>query len=168
MTLREIVNTVFLFLLYLVLQILIVRNVVLFDYAFCLVYVACILLLPYQINMTLLLLISFTTGVIVDTFYNTLGIHAAATLLMGYCRPFIIRLQIDQPGQESRISLSLQELGIGTFFRYIITMALIHHTALFFIEAGSFSLIIPTLIRIAASTLFTSLCILLIQFFTRN
>lgn len=168
MTLREILNTAFLFVLYLLLQILIVRNVVLFDYAFCFVYIACILLLPYQINMTALLLISFGTGVVVDTFYNTLGIHAAATLLMAYLRPFIIRIQIDQPGQEDRITLSLQELGIGTFFRYIITMAFIHHTALFFIEAGSISLIIPTLIRIAASTVFTAICVLLIQFFTRN
>lgn len=168
MTLREILNTAFLFLLYLVLQILIVRNVVLFDYAFCFVYIACILLLPSQINMTVVLLISFATGVIVDTFYNTLGIHSAATLLMAYLRPLIIRIQIDPSGQESRINLSLQELGATTFFRYIITMALIHHTALFFIEAGSISLIIPTLIRIGASTVFTAVCVLLIQFFTRN
>ena len=164
MTLREILNTAFLFVLYLLLQILIVRNVVLFDYAFCFVYIACILLLPNQINMTVLLLISFATGIVVDTFYNTLGIHAAASLLMAYLRPLIIRIQIDQPGQEDRINLSLQELGAGTFFRYIITMAFIHHTALFFIEAGSIALILhlsvllPALyLRQSAYCLFSSL-----------
>jgi hypothetical protein len=168
MTLREILSTSLLFLLYLVLQILLVRNLVLFDYAFCFIYIACILLLPNEIGLTWLLLIAFVTGIIVDTFYNTLGMHAAASVLMAYCRPLIVRSQIDVPGLETRIEFSLRELGVGAFFRYVFVLALIHHTALFFIEASSLTLLIPTLIRVAASTLFTTVSIVLIQFFTRN
>lgn len=168
MTLREILSTSLLFLLYLVLQILLVRNLVLFDYAFCFIYIACILLLPNELGLTWLLLIAFVTGIIVDTFYNTLGMHAAASVLMAYCRPLIVRSQIDVPGLETRIEFSLRELGVGAFFRYVLILALIHHTALFFIEASSLTLLIPTLIRVAASTLFTTISIVLIQFFTRN
>lgn len=168
MTLREILSTTLLFVLYLVLQILLVRNVVLFDYAFCFIYIACILLLPNEISFTWLLLIAFVIGIIVDTFYNTLGMHAAATVLMAYCRPLIVRAQIDVPGLETRIEFGLRQLGTGAFFRYVFILALIHHTALFFIEASSVSLLIPTLIRVAASTLFTTISIVLIQFFTRN
>ncbi len=168
MTLREILTTSFLFLLYLVLQILLVRNLVLFDYAFCFVYIACILLLPNEISLTWLLLIAFATGAIVDMFYNTLGMHAAATVLMAYCRPLIVRSQIDVPGLETRIEFSLRELGAGAFFRYVLLLTLIHHTALFFIEASSLTLLVPTLIRVGASTLFTTVSVVLIQFFTRN
>ncbi|MBD2756954.1 hypothetical protein [Spirosoma validum] len=168
MTLREILSTTVLFVLYLALQILLVRNVVLFDYGFCFIYIACILLLPNEIGLTWLLFIAFVIGIIVDTFYNTLGIHAAATVLMAYCRPLIVRAQIDVPGLETRIEFSLRQLGVGAFFRYVFILALIHHTALFFIEASSLTLIIPTLIRIGASTLFTTVSIVLIQFFTRN
>ena len=168
MTLREIISTVLLFLLYLTLQILLVRNLVLFDYAFCFVYIACILLLPNELSLTWSLVIAFVTGIIIDTFYNTLGMHAAATVLMAYVRPIIVRSLIDVPGIESRIVFSLQELGTGTFFRYVFVLALIHHMALFFIEASSLTLIVPTLIRVAASTLFTTVSIVLIQFFTRN
>jgi len=168
MTLREILSTSFLFLLYLVLQILLVRNLVLFDYAFCFIYIACVLLLPNELGLTWLLLIAFVTGIIVDMFYNTLGMHAAASVLMAYFRPLIVRSQIDVPGLETRIEFSLRELGVGAFFRYVLILALIHHTALFFIEAGSLTLLIPTLIRVAASTLFTTVSIVLIQFFTRN
>lgn len=168
MTLREILSTSLLFLLYLVLQILLVRNLVLFDYAFCFIYIACILLLPNEIGLTWLLLIAFVTGIIVDMFYNTLGMHAAASVLMAYFRPLIVRSQIDVPGLETRIEFSLRELGVGAFFRYVLILALIHHTALFFIEASSLTLLIPTLIRVAASTLFTTVSIVLIQFFTRN
>jgi hypothetical protein len=168
MTLREIITTILLFVLYLALQILLARNIVLFDYAFCFVYIACILLLPNEMSMTWLLLIAFVTGIIIDTFYNTLGMHAAATVLMAYFRPLVVRAQIDVPGLESRIEFSLQELGTAAFLRYVFVMALIHHTALFFIEASSIELIIPTLIRVVASTVLTSVSVLLIQFFTRN
>ncbi|MBC7568265.1 MAG: hypothetical protein H7319_00840 [Spirosoma sp.] len=168
MTLREIVSTAFLFLLYLTLQILLARNVILFDYGFCFLYIACILLLPNETSLTWLLLIAFITGVVVDTFYNTLGMHAAATVLIAYVRPLVVRSQIDLPGGESRVEFSLQELGTGVFFRYVFIMALIHHSALFFIEASSLTLLVPTLIKIAASALLTTISIVLIQFFTRN
>ncbi len=168
MTLREILSTILLFVLYLTLQILLARNVVLFDYAFCFIYIACVLLLPNETSLTGLLIIAFITGIIVDTFYNTLGMHAAATVLMAYCRPLIVRTQIDVPGLESRIEFSLQELGVGAFFRYVFILALVHHTALFFIEASSLTLLVPTLIRVGASTLLTTVSIVLIQFFTRN
>ena len=168
MTFREIVSSVLLFLLYLILQILLVRNLVLFDYAFCFVYIACILLLPNETSLTLLLIIAFVTGIIIDTFYDTLGMHAAASVLMAYCRPLIVRAQIDVPGLETRIDFSLKELGVWPFFRYVLILALIHHSALFFIEASSLTLLVPTLIRVAASTLFTTVSIVLIQFFTRN
>lgn len=168
MTLREIVSATLLFLLYLTLQILLARNIVLFDYGFCFLYIACILLLPNETSLTWLLIIAFLTGVVVDTFYNTLGMHAAATVLMAYVRPLVVRSQIDLPGGESRIEFSLQELGTGMFFRYVLVMALIHHSALFLIEANSLTLLVPSLIKIAASTLLTTVSIVLIQFFTRN
>ena len=168
MTLREILILISLFLLYLILQILVVRNLVLFDYGFCFLYVACILLMPNDLSQTWLLLLAFATGVIVDTFYNTLGIHAAATVLMTYLRPLVIRVQMNQRIQEARLVFTLQELGFAEFFRYVFVLVLIHHSALFLIEAGSLSLILPTTLRTVASALFTTLTITLIQFFTRR
>ncbi|ARK10042.1 hypothetical protein A6C57_06645 [Fibrella sp. ES10-3-2-2] len=168
MTLREILILVSLFFLYLVLQILIVRNLVVFDYGFCFLYVACILLMPNDFSQTWLLLLAFATGVIVDTFYNTLGIHAAATVLMAYVRPLIIRVQMNQRIQEARLVFTLQELGFADFFKYVFVLVFIHHSALFLIEAGSISLLLPTALRTIASALFTTLSITLIQFFARR
>ncbi|NID11499.1 hypothetical protein [Fibrivirga algicola] len=168
MTLREILILVSLFFLYLVLQILIVRNLVVFDYGFCFLYVACILLMPNDFSQTWLLLLAFATGVIVDTFYNTLGIHAAATVLMAYVRPLVIRVQMNQRIQEARLVFTLQELGFADFFKYVFVLVFIHHSALFLIEAGSISLLLPTALRTIASALFTTLSITLIQFFARR
>ena len=116
MTLREIVSTALLFLLYLTLQILLARNIVLFDYGFCFLYIACILLLPNETSLTWLLIIAFLTGVVVDTFYNTLGMHAAATVLMAYVRPLVVRSQIDLPGGESRIGVFVAGVRAGCVF----------------------------------------------------
>lgn len=168
MTLREIIVLVSLFLLYLFLQILIVRNLVLFDYGFCFLYVACILLMPNEFSQTWLLLLAFATGVIVDTFYNTLGIHAAATVLMTYLRPVVVRVQMSQRIQESRVVFTLQELGFTDFVKYVFVLVLVHHATLFLIEAGSLSLIVPTVLRTLASAVFTTLSITLIQFFARR
>ncbi|WP_266362143.1 hypothetical protein [Tellurirhabdus rosea] len=168
MTLREILNTAFLFVLYLALQVLIVRNLVLFDIAFCFIYVGCILLLPYELSLTATLLISFGIGMTVDMFYNTLGMHAAATVLMAYVRPAVVRFQASQRGFESRILFSIHEMGARNFFYYIVILTLIHHTALLFIEANSLTLLIPTLFKALASTLFTAFSIMLVQYFTRN
>ncbi len=168
MTLREILVLISLFLLYLFLQILIVRNLVLFDYGFCFLYVACLLLMPNEMSQTWLLLLAFATGVIVDTFYNTLGIHAAATVLMAYLRPLIVRVQMSQRIQEARLEFTLQELGFSDFFKYVFVLVFIHHSALFLIEAGNLTLLLPTALRTLASALFTTLSITLIQFFARR
>jgi len=168
MTLREILNVVFLFVLYLVLQVLLVRNLVLFDVAFCFIYVGCLLLLPYELSLTATLLIAFLTGLVVDMFYNTLGMHAAASVLTAYIRPAIVRFQASQRGFESRIFFSIHEMGSGNFFYYVVVLTLIHHAALLFIEANSLLLFLPTLFKTVASTLFTSVSIMLVQYFTRN
>ena len=112
MTLREIIHYSLWFLLYLLLQILILRNIVLFDYAFCFVYIGAILLLPAEVNRTLLLIMGFLTGLLVDVFYNTLGMHAAATLLIAYLRPFWIQLQLETKGNTERLEISIPEWGV--------------------------------------------------------
>ncbi|MGV3560029.1 hypothetical protein [Larkinella arboricola] len=168
MTLREILNVTFLFLLYLSLQILLVRNMVLFDVGFCFIYVACILLLPTEMSLSATLLTAFGVGIIVDTFYNTLGMHAAATVLMAYIRPLVIRLQEAQHGFESRFVFSIREMGVRDFLYYVMSLTFIHHFALFLIEANNILLVLPAMVKILASTLFTSFTIVLVQYFSRN
>ncbi|GAB3924380.1 hypothetical protein [Larkinella terrae] len=168
MTLREILNIVFLFVLYLSLQILIVRNLVLFDVAFCFMYVACILLLPAEMSLSATLLTAFVVGIIVDTFYNTLGMHAAATVLMAYVRPMVVRFQAARGGFDGRIIFSIHEMGSLNFFNYVVILTFVHHFTLFLIEANNIFLFLPALVKIVASTLFTSVTIMLVQYFSRN
>ncbi len=168
MTLREIIHYSFWFLLYLLLQILILRNIVLFDYAFCFVYIAGILLLPAEVNRTLLLIMGFSTGLLMDVFYNTLGMHAAATLLVAYLRPFWIQLQLETKGTTERLEITMDELGAARYLTFLLPLVFVHHAALFLIEMSHFGMIGYTILRIVASTLFTTLLITVIQLFSRR
>lgn len=168
MSLREIIQYSLWFLLYLLLQILILRNIVLFDYAFCFIYIAGILLLPAEVNRTLLLILGFAMGFVVDVFYNTLGMHAAATVLVAYLRPFWIQLQLETKGVTDRLDITMGELGIGGYLVFLLPLVFVHHAALFFIEMSHFGMIGYTLLRIVASTVFTTFLIVVIQLFSKR
>ncbi|MBU1821923.1 MAG: hypothetical protein KKG00_10500 [Bacteroidetes bacterium] len=168
MSLREIIQYSLWFLLYMILQVLILRNIVLFNYSFCFVYVAAIVLLPAEVNRTFLLFLGFASGLLVDVFYNTLGMHAAATLLVAYLRPFWIQLQLETKGSADRVEISLSELGMAGYLTYLFPLVLVHHAMLFFVEMSHFGMFGYTLLRIFASALFTTFLIVVIQLFTKR
>jgi len=167
MSLREAIQYSFMVLLYLLLQIFFMRNMVLFNYAFCFIYIAGILILPAEISRMYLLFIGFAVGFTVDIFSNTFGMHAAATVLIAYLRPFLIQYQMESKGAE-RVDIGIRSQGIGSFLAYIIPLILLHHTVLFIMEINNFGMILHTLLRIAASALFTVIMIVLVELFSRR
>ena len=167
MSLREAIQYSLMVILYLLLQIFFMRNMVLFNYAFCFIYIAGILILPAEISRMYLLFIGFAVGFTVDIFSNTFGIHAAATVLIAYLRPFLIHYQMESKGAE-RADIGIRSQGIGAFLAYILPLIFIHHAMLFLLEINNFGMILHTLLRIAASTLFTLLMVVLLELFSRR
>ncbi|GGC02328.1 hypothetical protein GCM10011325_31730 [Dyadobacter sediminis] len=138
-----------------------------FNYAFCFIYIAGVLLLPADTDRMYLLLIGFAIGFTVDVFSNTFGMHASATVLIAYLRPFLIHYQMKSKGAE-RAEVGIRAQGFGAFLGYIFPLVLLHHAMLFFIEMNYFGMILYTLIRIGASTLFTTLLIILLELFSKR
>lgn len=167
MSLREAIQYSLMILLYLFLQIFFMRNLVLFNYAFCFIYIAGVLLLPADTDRMYLLLIGFVTGFIVDVFSNTFGMHASATVLIAYLRPFLIQYQMDSKGAE-RAEVGIRSQGLGSFLAYILPLILIHHSMLFLMEINHFGMILYTVLRIAASTLFTMIMIVILELFSKR
>ena len=81
---RNIPYQIIIFLAYVAIQVLFVRNLVLFDTAFCFVYVAFLLLIPLETGPLILMLLGFLTGFVIDIFYDSLGIHSAACVLLTF------------------------------------------------------------------------------------
>jgi rod shape-determining protein MreD len=147
------------FLLLVLIQVFVFNNMNLSGYLNPYIYILFILLLPVDISKSLLLVLAFLLGLTIDYFGNTLGLHAAATLLMAFARPAVLNLFFSNieftPGEEPGLS----RLKFSGFFRYTFTMVFIHHSTLFLLEVLSFNNFLYLLYRIMLSSLLTMLLI---------
>lgn len=162
---RNIVRFVFLVLI----QVLILNNMNLGGYLNPYIYVLFILLLPADINKSFLLILAFFTGLTIDYFGNTLGLHAAATVLLAFARPGILNLFFKNIEFGKGEEPGLAKIGIGGFLRYTLVLVFIHHFALFMLEVFSFNDFLTTLYRITLSTLLSTLIIMItVMLFSRK
>lgn len=152
------------FLLYIILQGLIIQHFILFDVAFCFLYIAYILQMPYDTPRPVVLIVAFLAGILVDMFYNTLGIHAAACVLTAYLRRYMIILLTPVGGYEGTIKISAGTLGFRWFFTYTAPLVFIHHFVFFFLESFSFTMFGWTLLKVIASSLFSIFMIFIFQY----
>ena len=153
-----------LFFVYVLVQVLLLKNLVLFNVAFCFVYVAFILLLPVEISAVMIMLIGFTIGFTIDIFYSSMGLHAFASVLTAYLRNYWLRVITPQGGYDVGASPNLATYGIGWFLVYFMPLVFIHLTILFFLEASGFSMAGYTLLKIISSLLFTITAMVLFQY----
>lgn len=152
------------FFIYLIAQVVLMKNLVLFNTAFCFIYVAYILFLPIETNPILLMVLGFALGFMVDIFYDSLGLHTSTLVLMAFVRNFWLSRITPQGGYDAGEGPTLAANGIQWFFIYALPLVFIHHFALFFIEAGGFGLFWYSLSKVFFSTIFTLLIILLLQY----
>jgi hypothetical protein len=145
------------------LQVLLLRNLVLFDMAFCYLYIGFVLFLPIQMPKVMLLLLAFISGIAVDTFYDTIGVNAAAAVLLAYLRPYVLLILTPRDDYEKSDSVNVHVMGWRWFFVYALFLIFIHHLALFFLELGSFRNAGLTLLKVVMSTAFTFLVLVIIQ-----
>jgi len=105
------------------------------------IYFIFILWLPFKINRTVLMLLSFILGMTLDSFRHHPGFHAAACVLMAYVRPFIINLMIPQEGAETNYEEpSFRSMGgMLPYLIYAGLLIMLHNSWLFFLEAWQFA-----------------------------
>ncbi len=162
---RRQINHIILFVLLIFLQVIFFNNI---QFSFLIVpyfYVLFVLLLPFETPGWLLLLSSFLLGIIIDLFSNTLGIHAFATTFVAYVRPAILKSFAPRDGYEPGTMPRISYYGFYWFLKYTIVMVLIHHTVLFYIEMFKLTDFFYTLLRVILSTIFTSVFIVISQYF---
>jgi len=160
---RGIIFQVLAFVLYIVAQVTIFRNLALVNVSFCFIYLGFILLLPIDIDRMLLLFLGFISGLIVDLFYDSIGIHTAASVMLTFLRPYWINSLTPQGGYNIGISPSLRHMPFVWFTSYLIPIILIHHFAIFYIETGGFSMFFFTLVKVLSSVVFTYIVLILVQ-----
>ena len=80
------------------------------------IYPLFIFLLPLELNVFLLMLISFAFGGIIDWFSNTYGLHASAALILAYFRPFLLNFFKPRDGYTPGVEFSTYSMGYTWYF----------------------------------------------------
>jgi hypothetical protein len=154
------------FLLYLLAQVMLFKQLVLFNTAFCFVYVAFILLLPIETNSMVLMLVALVLGIGVDVFYDSLGLHAFSLVLVAYLRNYWLGTITPQGGYDAGEGPTLAVNGLQWFMVYALPLVFVHHFVLFFTEAGGFGIFWFTMLKVITSLTFTMGVILFLQYFS--
>ena len=127
-----------------------------------------VMLLPFNIPKTQLLLLGFATGFVIDLFMGTPGLHAGATTFIAFCRPSIIKLVSGSQKFENIQYPNLNQINGLWFLRYTSSMVIVHHLTLFLLETFSFRLLGQTLLRTLLSAPVSIFLIMLMLYFFKS
>lgn len=131
------------------------------------IYIIFIFLFPIRDDRLILLLVSFTLGMLVDLFSDSGGVHAAASVCLAYARPVLLKSSFGMLYEHQSIKFSSTDMG--SLITYITVGTLIHHFILFSLEIFNISNILLVLKKTLFSSIFTIiLSILIIILFSRN
>lgn len=145
-------------------QVLILNQLPLGGYILPYVYILFIILLPFETGAGWVMILGLISGLAMDMFSDTIGMHASACVFMAFIRPAAIRLLIPKDDFDSFPQPTLKELGFNRLFTYTLILAFAHHAFLFYVEVFHFTRFFSTLFRSIASTLLTVTIIMLIQY----
>jgi rod shape-determining protein MreD len=156
------------FVLLVLLQVLFFNNIQFSGFVNPYVYIMFILLLPFEIPSWALLFVSFFTGLIIDFFSGSHGMHTSATVFAGFVRPYVLRVISPRDGYESSGDPSMAIFGFRWFLLYSLLIVGIHHSILFYLEVFRFSDFFRTFFRVLMSTVFTTAFILMIEYYRKG
>jgi len=160
---KIIISSISGFFVYLVVQVFLLKNLVIFDVAFCFLYVLYILLLPLEIKTIPLMIMAFLLGFSIDIFYDSLGMHTASLLAMAFIRNTWIGMIVPTGGYDENVQLSVLNMGIGWFLTYSLPLIFLHHLIFFYIDSLGTGLYLTMVNRIWSSLLFAMILGIMVQ-----
>ena len=164
---RIILLNIFRCLVLLFVQILFLRNLAFYNLSTPFTYVLFLLVLPFGIPNLLLFVIAFATGLTLDAFYDTLGVHTTACVVLALVRSLFISISLNREPADAP-EPSLGNMGLRWFSLYSVLCIFAHHLTLFLLESFKVTELAYTLSRTLLSVVFTLFTVLLLEFIFHN
>ncbi|RYF20970.1 MAG: rod shape-determining protein MreD [Flavobacteriales bacterium] len=164
---RVILINIFRWLVLLFVQIFLLRNMAFYNLSTPFIYVLFLLVLPFGTPNLLLYVIAFITGLTLDAFYDTLGVHTSACVALVFVRILFISVSLNREAVDEP-EPSLGNMGFKWFSLYAVLCTFVHHLVLFFLEAFKLTELGYTLGRTLLSVIFTLFTVLLVEFIFHN
>ena len=161
----DFVRNVFRLILFIMVQVFVLNKVPhLHRFVVPYLYFLFILWLPFTTPRLMLLFVGFITGLSLDYFTMTPGLHAAACVLIAYVRPFIINLLITKEATEITFhEPSPVGLGWGPYLIYALVLTFLHHAYLTLLEWLQFGTFLDFVIKTGATTGISMLLVLTVE-----
>jgi hypothetical protein len=160
---RLIAKYVIYFVFLVLIQVTVLNHINFMDHVNPYIYILFILALPFSVSKSGVLLLSFLMGFTIDLFVATPGINAAAMVFLGFLRNILLPFLEPRDNYEPGTHPSVAEYGWAWYMRYAVILVVLHHIALFFLDAFSLKNGGTTLIYSLYSSVFTLILIVLSQ-----
>lgn len=147
-----------LFVLLVLVQVCLLNQIHFLGFVTPFLYIYFLLKLPLEMNRSVVILLSFLLGFVIDILTYTWGIHMLAMTVAGFLRHYIIPFFTPRDIFEDFVP-GFSTFGRNQFMGYAMLVILIHHTLVYVTEF--FSLLDPLslLLKISGSFLITSLLV---------
>jgi len=163
--LSDLVKNIFRLILFILVQVYVLDEIpFLHRFIVPYLYFQFLLWLPFNMHRLALLAAGFLTGLTLDYFRMSPGLHTAACVLIAYVRPFIIFLLIPKETTEFTYhEPSPRGLGWGPYLVYAFILTLLHHTFLTLLQWLQFGTFLGFLIKTVATTGISMALILVVE-----
>lgn len=170
MNIRNLISYSLVILVLSLVQILFLKNLALFGHGFGFLYLLGLLILPNTIRTIPLMLVAFSLGFILDVFFETIGMHAAAATLFAFLKPIWLKTASPTGGFDETEEPSLSQIGLGRYVSYAFPLLFIYALAFFIADQWGTGGFFGVMSRSFFSALFTLLLTILVQvlFFRRK
>ncbi|NSW44681.1 MAG: rod shape-determining protein MreD [Bacteroidales bacterium] len=162
---NSILSHIIRFILLVLLQVFVFNNILFFNIINPFVYIYFLILLPFELPPVIIVLLGFLIGITIDFFSGTIAIHALASTVAGYARPFVLKLFSPHDGYEKNTNPTIAYYDIEWWIKYALFITFIHHSVLFIVESFHLNYLIFTLTKIILSSLITIIIMVLMQYF---
>lgn len=128
------------------------------------IYFLFLLWLPFTISRFGLLVIGFITGLTLDYFTMTPGLHAAACTLIAYVRPFVINVLTPKDSTEFNYrEPSPKAMQWAPYTVYVFILTLLHHGYMVLLEWLDVGNFLDFIIKVIATTGISMLLIFVVE-----
>ena len=142
-----------------VLQVLLINRLQLGGVCHPFIYILPLLMMPITLPRWADMLIGLAAGLLMDVFCNSLGVHAAACIMLMYARRHLIPLWVNDTERLTDV-ISMQTIGIAPFLKYASLLVVAHHLMVFFLTAWTMQLWWYTLLTTLVSSIISVALIL--------
>lgn len=124
------------------------------------IYFLFIIWLPFSLSRIGLLIVGFITGLTLDYFTMTPGLHAAACTLIAYVRPLLVNVLTPKDSSElSYREPSAKAMQWAPYAVYVVTLTLLHNGYMLFLEFLNIGGFLNFIIKIISTTAISLLLI---------